>query len=198
MVSGASASPPNFHICTAHATFYAGSCAGRPSFCANVTMQPADQLLRLPPEVASTVWDQIGVVDILSFPRERKSLWASSRRVQELLAPAITSLTLTLEDPEDTKPLRGLHPKVRLQRLTVESHGDGSVTVDYGVPSVACKSDTFSPVAEYASNNPMLASLQHLHIKVGDQPHVWYKSPASENYCDCWQFFVGTTCRSTS
>jgi hypothetical protein len=164
------------------------------------TMQPDSLLLQLPPELAASVWDALGRTcfpyidsggdddtgedeggddepDLLVHTGrrndDRKNLWGTSRKGQELFAPAVKSTVFGLrpEDPEVPDPFRCLHPTVRLKKLTVQSWSTGwNPHMKIGYPWDYEEDDTFTLFCEYASGNTIMSSLEKLRVQASALP----------------------------
>jgi hypothetical protein len=115
----------------------------------------------------------------MSGATDRRNLWASSHTTRELFAPAVASLQYTLDNPTlQNNPFKGLHPKVRLKALTVQSYRqlpDGDVPLAYGAPDWFGPKDlrgAFGEFLEHASQTTLTASLEKLFIKVNTTTDV--------------------------
>jgi hypothetical protein len=120
-------------------------------------------LLELPADLACKVWQ--GVDSSASY----HNLMATSKAAQALMGPAVSSLEFTLQAQPSQQPLRGLHPTVQPQRITIKAEADEQPD-DYCYDNSGHAS--FGLFVLAFASSPHCGRLEEVHIEVCNKVHM--------------------------
>jgi hypothetical protein len=123
--------------------------------------QLAAGIALLPAELAGCIWTALG-----SGSDARKNLFATSRSLQTLVSPSVTSLEFKLRQASDQQFFRGLQPGVQPKRITVASGEYSMYDDEYGAYDAPGCHAALCQFISALSRSPHPNRLEHLTLKV--------------------------------